>query len=110
MPRETWPLVAAHWKQPKAFEGMARHFECLAESIREMDDTPAARVPVTMLVGAQNDHPTNPADYARRISPHTKLVVAQKSGHWIQLDEPELVVGAIREMLTNEKHDADCRV
>jgi pimeloyl-ACP methyl ester carboxylesterase len=28
-----------------------------------------------------------------------KLVMAEKSGHWIQLDQPELVVGAIREMV-----------
>jgi pimeloyl-ACP methyl ester carboxylesterase len=28
-----------------------------------------------------------------------KLIVAQNSGHWIQLDEPELVAAAVREIL-----------
>ena len=99
MPEETWPLVACHWKQPKCFEGMARHFECLAQSIVESSNFPVLDVPVIMLVGAQNQHPTDQRAYARRISSTTKAVMAEKSGHWIQLDEPELVVSAIQEML-----------
>ncbi len=97
MPEDTWPLVACHWKQPKCFEGMARHFECLAQSIAEASNLPVLELPVTMLVGAQNEHPTDQHLYARRISTNTKLLVAEKSGHWIQLDEPELVVTAIQE-------------
>ncbi len=103
MPEETWPLVACHWKQAKSFEGMARHFECLAESVVEASQFPLLDLPVTMLVGAQNEHPTDQREYARRISSRTKLVTAEKSGHWIQLDEPELVVSAIREMVEAEQ-------
>jgi pimeloyl-ACP methyl ester carboxylesterase len=99
MPKETWPLVATHWKQPKCFEGMARHFECLAASIAEMREAPALQGPVTLLVGTQNDHPADPVQHAERLSPHTKLIYAKNSGHWIQLDEPELVVHAVREMI-----------
>jgi len=99
MPEETWPLIAAHWKHHKSFEGMARHFECLGESIREMTEAPALETPVMMLVGAKNEHATNPADYAERISPLTRLIVAENSGHWIHLDEPELVVNSILEMV-----------
>jgi pimeloyl-ACP methyl ester carboxylesterase len=32
-------------------------------------------------------------------SPRGQHLIARKSGHWIQLDEPELVVEAIREMI-----------
>ena len=99
IPEETWPLIAAHWKHHKSFEGMARHFECLGESIREMTEAPALETPVMMLVGAKNEHATNPADYAERISPLTRLIVAENSGHWIHLDEPELVVNSILEMV-----------
>lgn len=99
MPQETWPLVAAHWKQPKCFEGMARHFECLAESVEEMAKTAPLTVPVTMLSGKLNEHPTDPREYARRISRHTTLIFAQQSGHWIQLDEPQLVVKSILELV-----------
>jgi pimeloyl-ACP methyl ester carboxylesterase len=34
------------------------------------------------------------------ISRNGKLVIASRSGHHVQLDEPELVVNAIREVLT----------
>jgi pimeloyl-ACP methyl ester carboxylesterase len=37
-------------------------------------------------------------DALARRSPHSQHIIAAKSGHWIQLDEPELVVQAIREM------------
>jgi len=104
MPQETWPLVATHWKNPKCFEGMARHFECLPESIREMAESTHISVPVTMLVGHLNEHPSDPREYAQKISKETKLIVAKKSGHWIQLDEPELVVSSIREMVETIKN------
>lgn len=96
MPEETWPLIAALWKQPKCFEGMARHFESLASSVHGTAETKPLAVPVTMLVGKQNEHPADPLEYAKRISPETKIIFAEKSGHWIQLDEPELVVESIR--------------
>jgi len=38
-------------------------------------------------------------DHAQR-SPNGKLIIAEKSGHMIQFDQPELVVDAIKQMLT----------
>ncbi|HWY68330.1 MAG TPA: alpha/beta hydrolase [Terriglobales bacterium] len=99
MPPETWPLVATHWKNHKSFEGMARHFQALAESAQELSQVRQLSVPVTMLVGTQNEHPADPREYAKKLSPETRLIFAEKSGHWIQLDEPELVVKSIAEML-----------
>lgn len=99
MPRETWPLVAAHWKNHKSFEGMARHFEALAQSAQELSQVQQLNVPVTMLVGTQNEHPADPREYAKKLSPETRLIFAQNSGHWIQLDEPELVITSIAEMI-----------
>lgn len=99
MPEETWPLVVCHWNQPKSFEAMARHFEFLENSVAEAAEFPVLDLPVAMLVAAENEHPTDQREHARRISSRTKLVIAEKSGHWIQLDEPELVASAIREMV-----------
>lgn len=99
MPADTWPLVASHWKQPKCFEGMARHFESLPQSIQEMLAAKPLSVPVIMLSGKLNEHPVDPRDYAKRISSQTQLVIAEGSGHWIQLDEPQLVVDAVRELI-----------
>jgi pimeloyl-ACP methyl ester carboxylesterase len=99
MPPETWPLVAMHWKQPKSFEAMARHFECLPDSIAEVAKLPKLQAPVTLLSGGLNQHPIDAREYAARISSRANFRVAQRSGHWIQLDEPEVVVGAVRELI-----------
>ncbi len=99
MPEETWPLVAAHWKNQKSFEAMARHFEALAQSAQELSEVKPLNVPVTMLLGTQNEHPTDAREYAKRLSPETRLIFAEKSGHWVQLDEPELVVAAIAKIV-----------
>lgn len=108
MPQETWPLVAAHWKQPKCFEGMARHFECLAQSIEEMSRAGPLKTPTIMLSGKLNEHPTSPEEYAKRISAQIKLTFAENSGHWIQLDEPWLVVSSIKNLIENQPAHQRC--
>jgi len=35
MPRETWPMIQAHWCQPKGFLGMSEYFQCLPQSAAE---------------------------------------------------------------------------
>jgi len=104
MPPETWPIVRAHWCLPKSFEGMADYLESLPASAAEaaaLDQRlrqPGA-IPITVL-SAANAPPQQLEEreaWARR-SPRGRHIIARKSGHWIQLDEPELVVQAIREM------------
>jgi pimeloyl-ACP methyl ester carboxylesterase len=51
-----------------------------------------------MLAGAQSRTKWSAAEVAR-VSTETTYIVAENSGHWIQLDEPEIVVDAVREMV-----------
>jgi pimeloyl-ACP methyl ester carboxylesterase len=101
MPPETWPMVRAHWCQPKGFLGLAAYLESLPGSSAEAAaiGEPGA-IPVVVL-SAANSTPEQLEEregWARR-SPRGQHIVARKSGHWIQLDEPELVVDVIREMI-----------
>ena len=90
MPPEVWPMVAEHWSQPKSFLGMAAHFESLAESARDMcAAAPLQGVPVIVLTPAGK-----PA--LDSLGANVRHVVAERSGHWIHLDQPELVVEAVR--------------
>jgi pimeloyl-ACP methyl ester carboxylesterase len=90
MPREVWPMVADHWSQPKSFLGMAAHFESLPESAREMcESPPIAGIPVIVL-----SPPGSPA--SNSLGTNVRSMVAEKSGHWIHLDQPDLVVAAVR--------------
>ena len=101
MPPQVWPMVQAHWCQPKAFLGMAEYFGALPESAEQaaaLNDLP--RVPVTIL-SAANSTASQLAerDGLAGRSPRGKHVVVPDSAHWIHLDQPEVVIEAIREMV-----------
>ncbi|HEY6392828.1 MAG TPA: alpha/beta hydrolase [Bryobacteraceae bacterium] len=106
MPRETWPMIQAHWRQPKGFLGMSEYFKSLPQSAAEaaalMDPPPD--IPVVVL-SASNSTAAQLAERAAmaRHSSRGAHIVAEKSGHWIHLDEPELVLDAIREMVAHAK-------
>jgi len=98
MPHEVWPMVAAHWAQPKSFLGMAAHFESLPESADEMICTgPIEGIPVTVLTAGINS--PVPEEPIRAIATNLLHIVARDSGHWIHLDQPGLVVDAVRELV-----------
>jgi pimeloyl-ACP methyl ester carboxylesterase len=101
MPPETWPMVRAHWCQAKSFQGLAAYLESLPASAAVADALmKPGNLPVIVL-SAANSTPEQLKEreaLARRSS-QGRHIVAAKSGHWIQLDEPELVVEAVREMV-----------
>jgi pimeloyl-ACP methyl ester carboxylesterase len=101
MPPETWPIVQAHWCQPKSFLGMANYLESLPSSASQVSafgELPA-HIPVT-IISASNSTAAQLAerDAIAGHSLHGKHIIATKSGHWIHFDEPELVIQAIAEM------------
>ncbi len=102
MPPETWPVVRAHWCQPKSFLGMANYLESLPSSAAEAcaaGDLPP-EIPVTIF-SASNSPETQLAEREAIAARSVKgrHIIAAKSGHWVHFDEPELVMNAIREML-----------
>ncbi len=97
LPCEVWPIVAAHWADAKSFVGMAEHLRWLPESAAAWKGTPC-ELPVTLITGVRAE--PGPSDEAARIGACVRHVVAERSGHWVQLDQPELVIEAVREMVT----------
>jgi pimeloyl-ACP methyl ester carboxylesterase len=103
MPREVWPVVAAHWCHPKSFLAMAAHFDALPESAEEVRCLePASGMPVTVLTAGKG--PGVPEESIRAIAGNARHIVAMESGHWIHLDQPELVVEAVLEMVETGRH------
>jgi len=101
MPAETWPMIQAHWCLPKSFLGLAGYLEALPASCAECGGLPQQYgIPVTILSG-MNSKPSELAEREAiaRNSPHGKHIIAAKSGHWVHLDEPELVVQSIQDMV-----------
>jgi pimeloyl-ACP methyl ester carboxylesterase len=89
LPPDVWPIVASHWCKSKCFDAMMAHLECLPQAAAEVADVEIpSDVPVVRIIAANSPS-----------SPDATTIVARHSGHWVQLDEPELVVEAIRTMV-----------
>ena len=99
MPREVWPVVAAHWSRPGYYVGMRSHVQAVPDSVREMQDAdPIIReIPVLVLTPGKST-PLSP-ERLSSIADNVEQVIAHESAHWIHLDEPDLVVDSIRAMV-----------
>jgi pimeloyl-ACP methyl ester carboxylesterase len=101
LPPELYPAVQAHWCQPKCFHAMADYLGVLqSEAATIAAAVPPAEIPVVVISGAHQ--PASEIAAHRRLadaSPHGRHLVADKSGHWILLDEPELIVDAVRTLI-----------
>jgi pimeloyl-ACP methyl ester carboxylesterase len=101
LPADVLPVVQALWCQPKCFHAMAGHLAAL-------EDTAAAASRVTSLgaiplviLSAGDQPPDIIAKHGAltRLSSDSRHLVASGSGHWIQFDEPALVVDAVRDLI-----------
>ncbi|HEX4320215.1 MAG TPA: alpha/beta hydrolase [Acidobacteriaceae bacterium] len=100
MPRETWPMVAAHWSRPSYYRGMCSHVEAVPDTVREMQAAdPILGIPVTLLTPSQASPLCEQS--LMRIGDHVQQVIAPASAHWIHLDQPDLVIDSIRQMMTS---------
>jgi pimeloyl-ACP methyl ester carboxylesterase len=102
LPAEVLPAIQAHWSHPRAFRGMAQHLAALPLCSREVSgetDTFGDR-PVVVLSAAKRGPEWLAADEAlARASTQGRHVVSTRAGHWIHLDEPQLVVDAVRDVV-----------
>jgi len=98
MPPELWPVVASHWSRPGFYTGMRKHIESIPDTVREMHAAePISAIPVTVLTPGKAKPLSE--ECLRRIGNCVRQVIAPASAHWIHLDEPELVIDAIRSMV-----------
>jgi pimeloyl-ACP methyl ester carboxylesterase len=98
MPPEVWPVVAAHWSAPAFYRGLRAHLRAVPETVREMlAAAPVEGIPIVLLT-AGNAEPLT-AEELRRIGPGARQIIAAESGHWVHLDQHELVLTCIRDMV-----------
>ena len=99
MPPAVWRIVAAHWSNPAFFRGMTAHIQGVPGTVMEMlDATPIVGMPVVLLTPGHSKA-ISTADL-RKIGPSAEQMIAEKSGHWVHLDEPELVIEQICKLIT----------
>ena len=98
MPREVWPIVAAHWSRPGNYTGMRKHVEAVPDTVREMHNAePIQKIPVLVLTPGKSTPLSE--EQIGRIGSSVQQVIASKSAHWIHLDQPELVIDSIWNMV-----------
>jgi pimeloyl-ACP methyl ester carboxylesterase len=101
LPPEVHPLVKAHWCQPKCFHAMADYLRAFERDRATM----AALTPprdVSVVVISSGKQPPEQLARHRALTAGSiggRHIVAARSGHWIQFDEPELIVAAVRELV-----------
>ena len=101
LPRELLPTVRTFWSQPKSFRALADQIESLPESSAQVAATGGlGHIPLVVL-SAGNASPVRLKGHqcAAQLSTRGVHIVAHQSGHWIQLDQPQLVVAAIRQVI-----------
>ena len=98
MPREVWPVVAAHWSRPAYYTGMNGHVQAIPDTVREMQNAdPIRGIPVVLLTPGSASPLT--AQCLSRIGDSVTQVLAPESAHWVHLDDPALVIDSIRDMV-----------
>ena len=101
LPPEVHPIVQAHWCQPKCFRAVADHLRVLREAadfVASLDSLPDVPL-VTISSGTLPPERIEEHRALAGLSSNGRHVVAVRSGHWIQFDEPELIVTVIREVV-----------
>jgi len=101
LPEEVHPIVSMLWSQPKCFRAMGQHIAAM----QQMADVVAAvtTLPdVPLVVISSGDQPPDTLAKQRRLtslSPQGRHLTASRSTHWVQFDEPDLVVAAVRDVV-----------
>ncbi len=101
LPADVLPAVRALWCRPQSFRGMAAYLAALPACAASLTAAPAGPDIPLVVLSAANSTPERLREHAAlaRQSSRGAHRVAAHGGHWIHLDEPMLVVEAVREML-----------
>jgi pimeloyl-ACP methyl ester carboxylesterase len=108
LPPSVHPVVQSLWCQPKCFHAMADHLLALQRGgalIATM--IPPREVPVIVISsGAQPGDRLAAHRMLAESSAQGRHIVAGRSAHWVQFDEPELIVQIVREVVASARSAA----
>ena len=97
-PEELRPIAQAQWSRPAPFLSLADHLQHLPVSAREVAECGSLGDLPFVVLTASNPTPQRAAaqDALACQSTRGRHIVAREGGHWLLLDQPELVVQVIR--------------
>ena len=101
LPKETHPVIRAHWSRPSSFGKLAQYLDNLPTAAQTALQMPVPlHIPIIILSAST----ATPAELAEREAwirnrPRSRHTVIEKTSHWIQLDRPDAVIAAVRELV-----------
>ena len=106
LPTPSRAAIRSFWVRPSTLRALSSLIEeaprsavLVERASRDLEDRPLV---VLTASGPSPERIRDQEEEARR-SRRSRHVIAERSGHWIPLDEPELVVEAIREVVTEAR-------
>jgi pimeloyl-ACP methyl ester carboxylesterase len=95
MPREAWPIVAAHWSRPDFYAGVRAYVGAVPGAVHEMlAADPIRSIPVVVLT-PDSSTPLS-VEALSQIADNIRQVTVPDSAHWVHLDQPQAVIEIIR--------------
>jgi pimeloyl-ACP methyl ester carboxylesterase len=101
LPAEAYPIVQMQWCQPKCFRALGDHLAALEETaacvgrIAALPDVPL----VIISSGDQSPDVIGKHRELATLSTGGQHIIATTAGHWVHLDDPDLVVATIRSIV-----------
>ena len=97
MPSELLPAVRAHWSRSQSFETLARYLSRLTRCVNEIPYASLGHLPL-IVISAENATGSEVREHRKlaSLSSIGEHIIAERSGHWIQLDRPDLVVSSLQ--------------
>jgi len=109
LPDDVHPVLQELWCQPKCFAAIAEHLRVLErEAVSIGSLSVPSEIPTIVISGGQQ--PPQELDAHRMLaerSTHGRHVIAARSTHWVQFDEPQLIVDLVRELVERVKRNPD---
>lgn len=99
LPKESWPIVRAHWCRPSNFRAMVKHLRALPGTFTGLRAA-SFDFPLVVISGA-NIPPAGLVEHeaVASLSSRGEHLVAAAGGHWVHFDDPELVASTIRRIV-----------
>jgi pimeloyl-ACP methyl ester carboxylesterase len=103
LPAEARAPLRYFWTQPKFFEALGSQIENVSISARQAQEADHAGYGDLPLVTISSTHASATRlahqDQLASRSSRGRHIIASNSGHWIPLDQPEVIVSAIQDVL-----------
>ncbi len=101
LPPAVLPAVVAQWCRPKCFEAMAQHLAALPHCAQQASVLPLpSDTPFVVLSAATaTDDELHERNTWVRESTSGRHLKIENTGHWLQLERPDAVVEAVKEIV-----------